>query len=91
MDQVKIQSETLLIVSTVMQINGLRADKVLHVTVGAGVVSITGFDCHNKAEFQREAYEWSRQQAYLPTLRKIRHDLEQMRDEALVGRGERAA
>lgn len=80
MEQLRIHSEILMIVSLVMLINDLNSDKTLHISVTDKRVSLTCFDCHDKIEFQRDVYAWASQQPFLPNLRVLRHELEQIRD-----------
>ncbi len=81
--------EILAITSLVMRINELKGDRSFHCTVSPIGVTVTGFDCNDKMESQVMLHDW--QEAYLPLLRKLRHDLEQIGQEALIQRQGRAA
>lgn len=80
MEQLRIHSEILMIVSLGMLINDLNSEKTLRISVTSQSVNLTCFDCHDKIEFQRDVYAWSRQKPFLPKLRALRHELEQIRD-----------
>ncbi|MGB1951685.1 MAG: hypothetical protein ACPHQ9_13010 [Marinobacter sp.] len=85
----KTHQEILAITSLVMRINELKGDFAISVDIHQCGLRFIQFDCDNQIERMECLYEF--EEAYLPRLRKLRHDLEKIGQEALVQRRERAA
>lgn len=69
---------------------GLELPNV-HVAAGFGTVSVTVFDDKGEVDWQQNLYEWSHDEAYLPKLRFVRNELEELYREALAQREQVAA
>lgn len=80
------KQEALAIAELAIDLSTLRPDRSIHCSVGAGAVSVTAFKNSAEIDWQENLYEWSHDDAYLPKLRFLRHELERMKVEALEER-----
>lgn len=81
MEQLRIHSEILMIVSLAMLINSIQQRTLHMVTIAVGGITVSTLDLDNSVQAQECVYEWN--PGYLPKLRKLRNDLEQQRDAML--------
>lgn len=81
------KQEALAIAELAIELTYANPDRAVHCCVSGGAVNVTVFNERNDVAWQENVYDWSNNEAYLPKLRFVRHQLEQMRDQPTEQQG----
>ena len=84
------QSEIMAITQLVNEINEIPSHPGVALMLGKGAVGVTAFAEDNEIDWQVNVYTFELNRDFGARLRFLRHELEQMRDQAL-GQQEKAA
>lgn len=86
------KQEILAITELAIDITDLNAGMTVHPTpVGSIAIDVTVFNDSSEIVWSQHAHDWRHDEAFMPKLRFIRHELEQMHKEALAQREKVAA
>lgn len=90
MEQLRIHSESLMIVSLVMLMNQLE-ENCMSIDLHSYGMSVRWYRMRATVELEKSVFIYTWNQGYLARLRKLRNDLEQQRDAMLRHRQEISA
>lgn len=85
------KAEVLAITELTYDINDARPERGVYCNSGPGHVSVTVFHENGQIDWQQNLYDWSHDEAYLPKLRWLRNELEQMLEVARAEKQREAA
>lgn len=85
------KTESLALAELAYDLNDAKPERGVYCNIGPGHVSVTVFHENGQIDWQKNLYDWSHDEAYLPKLRMLRHRLEEMYREALAQREQVAA
>lgn len=85
------KTEALAIAELAIDLTNANPKQAVHCCVSGGSVSVTVFNELNDVAWQENLYDWSHDEAYLPKLRWLRNELEQMLEAAVAEKEKVAA